>query len=221
MGYKRFYVFLFELSLIIFVLYKSHSKGFIRLVNVSYVLFYFICFFSINIYLRPYYVTLVPITIINIGFILNHVNSSKKLISCLFALYLINQLIGNIYIYQTNIDNLSMHELKKSFIKLPTNSILGGDLVCWFFDPRLDWLKEEDINLRDRTSITNLGKDVYWFHLPSPSFAKTSLSKKRSIFLDNGDNPKGILSNNMYKNQKFISSLKNPNFEDIQLWKLN
>ena len=51
--------------------------------------------------------------------------------------------------------------------------------------------------------------------------AKTSLSKKRSIFLDNGDNPKGILSNNMYKNQKFISSLKNPNFEDIQLWKLN
>ena len=221
MGYKRFFIFLFELILITFALYKSHPKGFIRLVNTSYLVFYLFCFFSINIYLRPYYVTLVPITIINIGFILSHVKSSKKFISFFFALYLINQLIGNIYIYKTNIDNFSMQEIKNSFIELPSNILLGGDLVCWFFDPRLDWLMNEDINSRDRTSEINQGKDIYWFHLPSPSFVKTSLSKKRSIFLDDGDMPKGVLFKNIYKNQKLISSLKNPNFEDIQLWKLN
>ena len=221
MGIKRIYIFIFELFIVIIALVKSKPKSLIKILNLSVISFMIISFASINVFLRPYFLLIIPTIIVDLGFIFRNIKASRRLISFLFFIYLLNQLAGNIFIYKININNQSLKEINSQFVNLPDDSQYGGDVVFWFLKPSLDWLLADNIdNYSEEQRKINSGKKILWFHLPYPAHLRSSLSKEKSVFLSKETNidKKVSLPNNIFKESSLITSFVNPNYSEIQLW---
>ena len=223
MGFKRIFIFLFEIFVIYFALKKSNSNYLIKILNVGFLLFIFVSFMSINVFLRPYFITTVPIILIDIAYLINTANNSKKFFVFLFALYLTNQMLGNIYIYKMNRANIEFRAITREFInKIPEDALVGGDLICWFIRPSLDWVTSEKINQDFKNTNKLQNSYIYWFNLPYPAYLRSSLSKKKSVFLSKETNINKRLSpsKNSFKEMQLIHTFENPNYSEIELWKL-
>ena len=221
MGIKRIYIFIFEFTIIIISLIKAKPGSLIKILNLSTLSIMIISFASINVFLRPYFIMLVPTVIIDLGFIFRNVKVSKRLIYFLFSLYLLNQLAGNIYIYKINMQNLTLKEINNKFVNLSDDTQYGGDVVFWFLKPSLNWLLADNINnYSEEIRKINSGKKVLWFHLPYPAHMRSSLSREKSVFLSKETNieKKVSLPSNIFKESSLITSFFNPNYSEIELW---
>ena len=69
MGIKRIYIFIFEFIIINIALIKAKPGSLIKILNLSFLSFIVISFSSIYMFLRPYFILLVPILMIDLGFI--------------------------------------------------------------------------------------------------------------------------------------------------------
>jgi len=225
MGIKRIYIFIFEFLIINIALIKSKPGSLIKILNLSFLSFIIISFTSIDMFLRPYFILLVPILIVDLGFIFRNIKLSKSLITFLFSLYLLNQLAGNVYIYKSNINNMSLKEINNQLVDFPDDSQYGGDVLYWFLKPSLNWFTFDNIdNISEpmrKKMKKNSGKEILWFYLPYPTYYRSSLSKERSesVSRETDIEKKLRFPKYIFKESSLITSFSNPNYSEIELWK--
>ena len=213
MGFKRLYIVFFEFSSIILGFIMARKNRLLRLFNISFLIFLLTGWVSISNFLRPYYVLLTLICLINCSYLFSLTFSKKKIFVGSFVLFLINQLAGNIYILKQNINNHHFSEIKEHFKGDLTDKVtVGGEKLFWFIKPTLNWKTNLDTN--------TLSKPIVWFRTAKNPHHHSSLSAKKSYIAQDQHYHMSQFSISSNASLILLNSLETTNHGTIELWSI-